>query len=154
MHAEYTAWLERVRITFEAVSYTCGRRLRDPDLGRRVGVQVVAGLVSRPAVFRYFGLPYSGRIAALAEPRIADAAAGSLAPACGWDELRERLEAVPADVREVLVAVCVRGEDVATLAAGLRCDEAVAGARREAMLAVMREVAAPGLGGLDPDPKE
>ena len=40
---------------------------------------MVAGLIARPQVFRYFGLPYSGRIAKLAEARLAEAAAGELA---------------------------------------------------------------------------
>ncbi|MDN5856734.1 MAG: hypothetical protein L0K86_28635, partial [Actinomycetia bacterium] len=57
--AEYAAWLDRVRATYEAVRYTCAHRLADPALAEQVSVQVVAGMVARPAVFRYFGLPYS-----------------------------------------------------------------------------------------------
>ena len=57
---EFAEWLERVRATFEAVQYTCAHRLADPTLAEQVSVQVVAGMVSRPAVFRYFGLPYCG----------------------------------------------------------------------------------------------
>lgn len=143
--AEYAQWLERVRATFEAVTYTCAHRLADPSLAEQVGVQVVAGLVARPAVFRYFGLPYSGRIARLAEARLAEADAGDLARVCAWAELRERLAAVPAEHREVLVVTCVRGQDLAGLAAELACDETAAQVRSASMLAFMHALAAPGL---------
>ncbi|WP_214367233.1 hypothetical protein [Pseudonocardia sp. H11422] len=149
---EYAEWVDRVRATFEAVQYTCSHRLADPGLAEQVGVQVIAGLVSRPTVFRYFGLPYSGRIARLAETRIAEADSGRLATVCGWAELRERLDGVPEEHREVLVAACIRGEDLPTLAAGLSCDEQEANARREATLAFMHELAGPGLPpATDPD---
>lgn len=148
---EYAHWLERVRATFEAVRYTCEHRLVDPALAEQVAVQVVAGLVSRPAVFRYFGLPYSGRIGRLAEARIAEADAGALATVCRWADLRERLGQVPAEYREVLVITCVRGGDVEAPAAELACDEAAAERRHESMLAYMRELALPGLAPA-PDP--
>ncbi len=149
---EYAGWLERVRATFEAVRYTCSHRLADSGLAEPVAVQVTAGLVSRPSVFRYFGLPFSGRIARLAEARIAEADAGELAGGCRWTELRDRLERIPIIHREVLVVTCVRGDDVESLAATLGCDEAAAGAGHEAMLAFMRELARPGLPSVsDPD---
>ncbi|MHA6792079.1 hypothetical protein ACVGVM_00930 [Pseudonocardia bannensis] len=151
--AEYAEWVERVRATFEAVQYTCSHRLSDPGLAEQVSVQVIAGMVSRPTVFRYFGLPYSGRIARLAETRIAEADAGRLATVCGWAELRERLDSVPDEHREVLVGACIRGEDLATLAAGLSCDEREATARRDSTLAFMQELAKPGLPPA-PDPDE
>lgn len=150
---EFAAWLERVRATYEAVRYTCSHRLADPALAGQVAVQVAAGLVARPSVFRYFGLPYSGRIARLAEARIAEADAGTLATVCDWARLRTRLEEVPATHQHVLVRTCLRGEDLGTLAAGLACDETVAAARRQATLAFMHEVAAPGLPAV-PDPDE
>lgn len=149
---EFAEWLERIRSTYEAVRYTCSHRLTDPGLADQVAVQVAAGLVSRPMVFRYFGLPYSGRIASLAEARIAEARAGELATVCEWQELRSRLHAIPRDHREVLVAVCVRGEDVETLAEGLGCDEHGAARRKASTLDFMRTVAAPGLPGV-PDPE-
>lgn len=148
---DYSAWLERVRATFEAVQYICVHRLVDRRLAEPVAVQVAAGLLSRPGVFRYFGLPFSGRIARLAEARIAEADAGELAPVCGWEELRERLERLPAEHRDVLVVTCVHGEDVEALAAGLGCDEVTAQRRHEAMLAYMHELAGPGLARA-PDP--
>ncbi|NMH98297.1 hypothetical protein [Pseudonocardia acidicola] len=150
---EYAGWVERVRATFEAVRYTCSHRLADPDLAEQVSVQVIAGLVSRPTVFRYFGLPYSGRIARLAETRIAEADAGRLATVCRWAELRQRLDSVPEEHREVLVAACIRGEDIPALAAGLSCTEQQAQARRESTLAFMHELASPGLPPA-PDPDE
>jgi hypothetical protein len=150
---EFAEWLERVRATFEAVTYTCAHRLADPALAEQVGVQVVAGMVARPKVFRYFGLPYSGRIARLAVARIAEADAGGLATVCGWTELRERLARMPAEHRDVLVATCVRGEDTETLAAQLRCDEPTAARRHEAMLAYVGELVRPALAPV-PDPDE
>lgn len=142
---EFTDWLERVRSTYEAVLYTCTHRLTNPRLAGQVAVQVAAGLVSRPMVFRYFGLPYSGRIASLAEARIAEAEAGELATVCEWQELQSRLHDIPGDHREVLVAVCVRGEDLHTLAEVLGCDERTAAQRRASTLDYMRAVATPGL---------
>lgn len=151
--SEYAAWLDRVRATYEAVQYTCAHRLADPTLAEQVAVQVAAGLVSRPSVFRYFGLPYSGRIARLAEARIAEADAGGLATVCVWAELRAQLERMPVRHREVLVVTCVRGGDVEALAAELSCDEAAAERWHEEMLAYMLEVARPGLAPA-PDPDE
>ena len=55
--SEWDAWRERVRATYEAVEYTCAHRLADATLAGPVAVQVVAGLIARPQVFRYFGLP-------------------------------------------------------------------------------------------------
>ncbi|HVL82831.1 MAG TPA: hypothetical protein VM367_00845 [Pseudonocardia sp.] len=151
--AEFAQWLDRVRATYEAVEFTVSHRLADPGLAPQVAVQVAAGLVSRPMVFRFQGLPYSGRIARLAETRIAEADAGVLARVCGWTELRARLEELPDHHRHVLVRACVRGEDTETLAAALACDEAAATARRAATLAFMHEIAAPGLPPA-PDPDE
>lgn len=151
--AEYAEWLDRVRATYEAVRYTCSHRLADPALAGPVAVQVAAGLVSRPSIFRYFGLPFSGRIARLAEARIAEADAGELATVCDWAELRGRLEEMPAVHREALVVTCVRGDDVEALAAARGCDEAAAEAGHEAMLAYMLELARPGLPAV-PDPDE
>jgi hypothetical protein len=139
---EYAHWLDRVRATYEAVCYTVGHRLGDPRLAEQVSVQVVAGMIARPGVFRYSGLPYSGRIARLAEARIAEADEGRLATVCTWAQLRESLAAVPPDHQEVLVATCVHGRPAAESA-------------RAATLAYLREVAAPGLPPVpDPDDPE
>ena len=145
LDSDWDEWLERVHATFQAVRYTCTHRLTDPTLAEPVAVAVAAGLVSRPSVFRYFGLPYSGRIAKLAETLIAEADAGELAPVCGWPELSGRLERMPRRHRDVLVVTCVRGADTDALAEALGCDPASAEAGRLAMLAFMRELARPGL---------
>ncbi len=151
VEVEFAGWLDRVRATFEAVEYTCAHRLTDPALAEQVSVQVVAGMVARPAVFRYFGLPYSGRIARLAEARIAEAEAGELATVCRWTELRDRLAELAPEHREVLVVTCLRGGDVEELAAVLSCDEATAESRHEAMLTYVGELVEPGLAPV-PDP--
>jgi hypothetical protein len=150
---EFAAWLDRVSATFAAVRYTCSHRLAEPALAEQVGVQVVAGMVARPAVFRYFGLPFSGRIARLAEARIAEADAGELATVCGWTGIWERLVALPDEHRVTLVVTCVRGGDLGDLAVALACDEAGAGAASAALLAHMTELAGPGLAPT-PDPDE
>lgn len=153
-HAEFDEWLGRVRSTYQAVFYTCSHRLTYPHLAGPVAVQVIAGLISRPMVFRYFGLPYSGRIARLAEARIAEADAGTLTTAvCQWPELSDRLRSLPPEHRDVLVSVCVRGDDLETLARGLRCDGQSAARRRAATLEFMHDLAAPGLPDV-PDPEE
>jgi DNA-directed RNA polymerase specialized sigma24 family protein len=148
---EFDEWLDRVRATFESVRFTCTHRLADPTLAEQVSVQVVAGMVGRPAVFRYFGLPYSGRIAKLAEARIAEADAGELATVCRWTVLRDRLAALPPEHREALVVTCLRGGDVEELAAVLSCDSATAEYRHEAMLTCVGELVRPGLAPA-PDP--
>ncbi len=145
LDAEWAAWRERVQATYAAVEYTCAHRLTDPSLAGAVAVQVVAGLVARPQIFRYFGLPFSGRIAKLAEARLAEAAAGELATVCAWGYLRERLDAVPDPHRDALVVTCALGEDASALASAWSCDDATAEAGHRAMLAFMREVAGPGL---------
>jgi hypothetical protein len=139
---EYAHWLERVRATYEAVAYTVGHRLGNPRLGEQVSVQVVAGMVARPGVFRYSGLPYSGRIARLAEARIAEARAGTLARVCTWTELREALAAVPPVHQHVVVTTCVHGRPA---------DEA----EWEATVGYLRTLAAAGLPPVpDPDDRE
>jgi hypothetical protein len=151
LDAEWDEWVERVRLTYQAVEYTCAHRLADSRLAGPVAVQVAAGLVARPAVFRYWGLPYSGRIARLAEARIAEADAGTLASVCDWAALRERIEGLSPVHRRALVVTCVRGEGDPDLAAALGCDEAGAAAVRAEMLAAVAEAARPGLAAADPD---
>lgn len=147
VQVEFDEWLDRVHALFAAVRYTCAHRLADPSLAEQVSVQVVAGMVARPSVFRYFGLPFSGRIAKLAEGLIADADAGELATVCGWPELRDRIANLPHEHREALVVTCLRGGDVEELAAVLSCDGAAAGYRHEAMLTYVGELVRPGLAG-------
>jgi hypothetical protein len=142
---EFGEWLDRVRATYEAVTYTCSYRLADPDLGARVGFGVVAGLIAAPGVFRHFGLPYSGRIAHLAEPLIAAARAGTLAVPGSWPQLWSRLIAIPEAHRAVLVLACLRGYDDDHLAAVLGCPTSSATTRRADTLAYMRALATTGV---------
>ncbi|GAA4846758.1 hypothetical protein ACFQ34_32515 [Pseudonocardia benzenivorans] len=137
----YRDWIARVTSTYEAIHYTCAHRLNEPSLAGQVAVQVVAGLIARPMVFRYFGLPYSGRIATLAEGYIADAEAGNLTLVGEWPRLYARLREVPAEHQEVFVGVCVAGDDLAGLAERLGCDEREAAPRRTATLELMRDLA-------------
>jgi hypothetical protein len=145
VESEYAEWLERVHRTYESVRYTCAHRLGDPVAASSVAVQVTAGLVARPRVFRYFGLPYSGRIASLAEGLIAEAGRGVVAEVCSWAQLESGLLALPKEHRRVIVAACVRDGDTQALARELGCDEQSVAARVDSTLQFMREVAAPGL---------
>jgi DNA-directed RNA polymerase specialized sigma24 family protein len=140
LQPEYAAWLERVRATYEAVAYTCGYRLHDRELGRRVGAAVVAGLVRRPGVFRYQGLPFSGRIAVLAEALLAEAREGRLPVGPEWSRVWVALTRVPPDVQEVFVLSCVHGRDVAEVAVDLGCDRDGANSRCVEAFRVMREI--------------
>ncbi len=142
---DYAEWLERVTATVQAVSYTCRVRLGGgPDAAvaaEAVALRVATGLVARPAVFRHWGLPYSGRIAKLAEAGIADAVAGSAVGAGSWRVFRAALVAVPPEHQATLVATCVEGLGDDELAATWGCDAVTAGARRAATLAHMKELA-------------
>jgi hypothetical protein len=142
---DYAEWLERVSATVAAVSYTCRVRLGGgPEAavaGEAVALRVATGLVARPAVFRHWGLPYSGRIAKLAEAGLADAAAGHAVGRGSWRVFHAALAAVPPEHQETLVATCVEGLGDDDLAAAWGCDPATAGARRAATLAHMKELA-------------
>jgi hypothetical protein len=142
---EFDEWLDRLRALFEAVRFTCTHRLADPSLAEQVSVQVVAGMVARPAVFRYFGLPFSGRIAKLAEGLIAVADRGELGAVCAWPELRDRIAGLPHEHHAAFVVTCLRGGDVEELAAVLSCDGAAAEYRNEAMLTHLGELVRPGM---------
>ena len=136
----YAAWLDRVRATYEAVGYTCGHRLHDRELGDRVSAAVVAGLVSRPGVFRYQGLPFSGRIAVLAEAHLDEAGAGRLPPGPDWLQLWTALTQVPPDEQDVFVLACVHGQQAGDIAAMLGCPPDVATRRCEDVLRLMRRI--------------
>lgn len=138
---DYAEWLARVIATVEAVSYTCRVRLGDAVAGDAVALRVATGLVARPAVFRHWGLPYSGRIAKLAEAGIADARAGQAVGAGSWPLFRAELAAVPAEHQVCLVATCVEGFADDELARTWGCDAATAAARRAATLTHMRDLA-------------
>ncbi|WP_157647896.1 hypothetical protein [Actinomycetospora chiangmaiensis] len=148
---EYAAWIDRVTATYEAVSYTCRVRLGDPEAAAGVAVRVAGGLVARPGVFRYWGLPYSGRIAKLAEAGIADAQAGRTCRA-SFGPLRGALTDLPRALQTDFVLCCVEGVDDDELAARSRCDVPTAARRRAAVLQHMSELATRHVG--DPTPRE
>jgi hypothetical protein len=139
---EYEAWMERVCATHDAITYTCHHRLGNRSLAEQVSAQVLAGLLAKPKVFRYFGLPYSGRIARLAEARLAEAREGRLADVGSWPELLRALTGLPLEHREVLVLTCVRGDDDGQLASDLGCDAHTAALRRQSTMEYMRGLAA------------
>ena len=140
---EYEAWMERVCATYDAITYTCHHRLGgNRRLAEQVSVQVLAGLLTKPKVFRYFGLPYSGRIARLAEARLAEAQEGRLADVGSWPELLEGLARLSLEHQEVFVLTCVQGDDDGQLASNLGCDTHTARLRRDSTMEFMRELAA------------
>lgn len=142
---EYEAWMARVCATHDAINYTCHHRLGDRGLAERVSVQVLAGLLIKPKVFRYFGLPYSGRIARLAEARLAEAREGRLAEVGSWPELLRELAGLPREHQEILVRTCVHGADDGQLATDLGCDAGTASLRRQRTMAYLRGLAASAL---------
>jgi DNA-directed RNA polymerase specialized sigma24 family protein len=117
-----------------------------------VSAAVVAGLVRRPGVFRYQGLPFSGRIATLAETLLAEAREGRLPAGPEWSQLRVALTRVPPDVQEVFVLSCVHGRDVLEVAADLGCGRDAASSRCAEALRLMRELASQPVPG-SPDRK-
>ena len=151
LRPEYRHWLERLRATYEAVGYTCGHRLHDRELGTQVGAAVVAGLVSRPGVFRYQGLPFSGRIATLASTRCASASEGRLPSVPDWCDLWAALTRVPPEVQDAFVLSCVHGQDVAEISANLGCSEDSARSRCADALRMMRGIADGGDAAADPE---
>jgi len=154
----YEEWLERVSATYQSVAYCCLHRLYDRAIAEEVSLQVVAGLIGKPKIFKYFGLPYSGRIARLAERGIAEAKAGTLGRSgADWPDLFSALVATPETDREVLLLACVLGYDDAQLASALGCDQEEARSRRQHMIAFFEDLsrrvlpAGPGEEGGDDD---
>jgi DNA-directed RNA polymerase specialized sigma24 family protein len=141
---EYEAWLVRLSQTYASVMHCCRYRLGSPALAERVAVEVIAGLIARPKVWQYFGLPFSGRVAKLTEGSLADAAErGARSPGgLRFDELHDALAALPPPDRARFVEVCIEGRDDVALAVALRCDEEAARRGWEETLARLREIAA------------
>ncbi|HUR85475.1 MAG TPA: hypothetical protein VMY78_09030 [Solirubrobacteraceae bacterium] len=140
---EYADWLNRVRMTRESVAYCCFHRLqRNAELAERVSVEVAAGLLARPKIFQYYGLPFSGRVAHLTEMAIARATEDIPGGACTWPMLEQALAALPAEQQEVVVQLCVEGCDDADLATALGCEESEAQRRRDESLARLEQCSA------------
>jgi hypothetical protein len=137
----YEEWLERLSATYRSVAYCCFHRLRDREAAERVSVEVVAEMLARPKVFRYFGLPFSGQIGRLAEPRIARARQGTTAGGGpNWQELLISLRSVPKEHQAVFVQTCVEGYTDPEVAVALSCDENTARLRRENTMNLLREL--------------
>jgi len=136
----YAGWVTRIEMTFESVCHCCRYRLAEhPGGPDRVGLDVVAGLIERPRVFQFFGLPYSGRVGHLAEISIAEVRAGRATDcAATWTATAETLRAMPDPFQETIVAAFVDGLEDQELAAVLGSDAAE---RREAALATLRALA-------------
>ena len=98
------------------------------------------GLVARPAVFRHWGLPYSGRIAKLAEDGIVEVREGRLPRGGSWPGFRSALAGVPVEHQATIVLTCVEGWSDAELAAEWGCDTVAAGARRARTLAHLKDL--------------
>ncbi|GAA4837466.1 hypothetical protein GCM10023201_28160 [Actinomycetospora corticicola] len=137
---DYAAWLDRVTATFEAVSYTLRIRLGDAGAAEAIALRVARGLVSRPLVFRHWGLPYSGRIAKLAEDGIVDVREGRLVRHGSWPGFRSALVGVPVDHQATLVLTCVEGRTDAELAERWGCDAEAAGVRRARTLEFLQDL--------------
>jgi hypothetical protein len=138
---EYAEWLDRLTATFDAVSYTCRVRIGDARVAEAVALRVATGLVARPAVFRHWGLPYSGRIAKLAEDGIALADAGLPVCSGSWPDFRRALQALAPGLQADMVATCVEGHGDEALAELWACEPADVAVRRAALLAHLRELA-------------
>lgn len=137
---DYAEWLGRVTATFEAVAYTLRIRLGDAVAAEAVALRVALGLVSRPLVFRHWGLPYSGRIAKLAEDGIVEVREGRLVQRGSWPVFRSALEGMPVDHQATLVLTCVEGWTDDQLAREWDCDAEAAGARRARTLAHLSDL--------------
>jgi hypothetical protein len=146
----YEEWLERLTATYNAVAHCCFYRLRDRQIAECVSAEVVAEMLARPKVFGYYGLPFSGQIGRLAEPRITRARQGMpvVADDSGWEDLLGRLRGLPREHQEVFVLTCLEGCTDTEIADTLDWDEDTARLRREdtmnVLLGFSEAIVAPG----------
>ncbi|QTI68360.1 hypothetical protein [Gordonia polyisoprenivorans] len=121
--AEFESWVTRLEMTYRAVRYTCGHRLGDLDAGGRIAAQVVASMLARPKVFRYSGLPFSGRIARVAEPLLVAAATDPARFDPGspstWAQIEDGVRAMPQAARHAFIGLIVLDSGEEDLAASL-----------------------------------
>lgn len=137
----YEEWLERLSATYGSVAHCCRYRLQDRAAAERVSMEVVAEMLARPKVFRYFGLPFSGQLATLAEPRIARIQQGmAMGGNMDWQELLVRLRSIPKERQEVFLLTCIEGYTDPDVAVALGCDEDVARLRRESTMHLLQEL--------------
>lgn len=141
----YEKWLERLSATYRSVAYYCFHRLQDRALAEGVSVEVVAEMLARPKVFRYYGLPFSGQIGRSAEPRIARLQREKRQGEAGedakeWQRLFSRLRGVSPEHQEVFVLAYVEGYSDAKISAALECSEDAARQRREDVAHLLQEL--------------
>jgi len=142
----YEGWLERLSATYRSVAYCCFHRLRDREAAECVSVEVVAEMLARPKVFRYFGLPFSGQIARLAEPRIARLQREKQQGKAGedakeeWQRLFSRLRGLSREHQEVFALAYVEGHSDTEIAAALGRSEDMARQQREDMAHLLQEL--------------
>jgi len=137
----YKEWLERLSATYGSVAHCCRYRLQDRAAAEGVSMEVVAEMLARPKVFRYFGLPFSGQLATLAEPRIARVRQGiTVGGGMDWRDLLVRLRGVSREHQEVFVLTCIEGYTDPDVAVALGCDEDAARLRRENTMELLQEL--------------
>lgn len=137
----YEEWLERLSATYGSVANCCRYRLQDHTAAEAISMEVIAEMLARPKVFRYFGLPFSGQLATLAEPRIVRVRQGiTVGGDVDWQELLVRLRSVSKEHQEVFVLTCIEGYTDPDVAVALGCDEDAARLRRESTMDLLREL--------------
>jgi hypothetical protein len=137
----YEEWLERLSATYGSVAHCCRYRLQDRAAAESVSMEVVAEMLARPKVFRYFGLPFSGQLATLAEPRIARVRQGiPIGGNMDWQEFLVRLRGVSKESQEIFLLTCIEGYTDSDIAVTLGCDEDAARLRRESTMDLLREL--------------
>lgn len=132
--ADYAQWIDRLRATAQSVAFCCAYQLADRSLADAVGARVVAGLIGRPGIFKYSGLPYSGRVARHTERGIELARSGALIGGLTWDRLERRLQAVDHEHRALMIHAWVDDRPDQELATVLGCEQSEAVARKERSL--------------------
>ncbi len=137
----YEEWLERLSATYGSVAHCCRYRLQDHAAAAAVSMEVVAEMLARPKVFRFFGLPFSGQLATLAEPRIARVQRGiKVGGDMEWQEFLVRLRGVSKEHQEVFLLTCIEGYTDPEVAVALGCDEDAARLRRESTMNLLQEL--------------
>ncbi|HLL39293.1 MAG TPA: hypothetical protein VK357_06450 [Rubrobacteraceae bacterium] len=137
----YEEWLERLSATYGSVAHCCLYRLQDRAAAENVSMEVVAEMLARPKVFRFFGLPFSGQLAKLAEPRIAQVQQGvTVGGNMDWQEFLVRLRSVSKEHQEVFLLTCIEGYTDPEIALALGCDEDAAKLRRESTMGLLQEL--------------